>query len=96
MEWNPNQEPNDESPSLEACLFSCILDLGSHWMSDALRRWHDQTPDNIELYVEYKPFEPAFYHTDIGDWGMASLLCKRAGPRAKVLVDPSRREGTLP
>jgi len=39
------------------------------------------------LLVEYKPFEPAFYHTDIADWGMALLLARAAGPRAKVLVD---------
>jgi L-rhamnose isomerase/sugar isomerase len=39
------------------------------------------------LLVEYKPFEPAFYHTDIADWGMALLLAKAAGPRALVLVD---------
>jgi L-rhamnose isomerase/sugar isomerase len=39
------------------------------------------------MLVEYKPFEPAFYHTDIADWGMALLLAKSAGPQAKVLVD---------
>ena len=39
------------------------------------------------MLVEYKPFEPAFYHTDIADWGMALLLAQAAGPRAKVLVD---------
>ena len=39
------------------------------------------------MLVEYKPFEPAFYHTDIADWGMALLLAQSAGPRAKVLVD---------
>lgn len=39
------------------------------------------------LLVEYKPFEPAFYHTDIPDWGAALLLCQHAGPNAKVLVD---------
>jgi len=37
--------------------------------------------------VEYKPFEPAFYHSDIGDWGMALLLARAAGPKAFVLVD---------
>jgi L-rhamnose isomerase / sugar isomerase len=37
--------------------------------------------------VEYKPFEPAFYHTDIADWGMALELARQAGPKAKVLVD---------
>ena len=43
-------------------------------------------PDR-RLLIEYKPFEPAFYHTDIADWGMALLLARRAGPQAKVLVD---------
>src|SRR5438874_13109424 len=33
------------------------------------------------------PFEPAFYHTDIADWGMALHLARFAGPQAKVLVD---------
>ena len=39
------------------------------------------------MLVEYKPFEPSFYHTDIADWGMALLLARTAGPQAKVLVD---------
>jgi L-rhamnose isomerase/sugar isomerase len=39
------------------------------------------------MLIEYKPFEPAFYHTDIADWGMAFQLAKSAGPRAAVLVD---------
>jgi hypothetical protein len=33
-------------------------------------------------------FEPAFYHTDIADWGMAVHLARFAGAQAKVLVDP--------
>jgi len=32
-----------------------------------------------------KPFEPAFYHTDVADWGMALELARKAGPKAKVL-----------
>lgn len=39
------------------------------------------------MLVEYKPFEPAFYHTDIADWGMAYAFCRHLGPWAKVLVD---------
>ena len=39
------------------------------------------------LLIEYKPFEPAFYHTDIADWGMALLMARGAGRQAKVLVD---------
>jgi L-rhamnose isomerase/sugar isomerase len=56
-------------------------------MQAALRRWHDATPAGMTMYVEYKPFEPAFYHTDVADWGMAAAFCRHAGPRAKVLVD---------
>ena len=42
---------------------------------------------SAQLLIEYKPFEPAFYHTDVPDWGTALLLCQRAGKNAKVLVD---------
>jgi L-rhamnose isomerase/sugar isomerase len=41
----------------------------------------------LTMVIEYKPFEPASYMTDIGDWGMSYLLAKKAGPQAKVLVD---------
>ena len=52
-----------------------------------LRSAHGKLGPHQRLLVEYKPFEPAFYHTDIADWGMALLLAKAAGPQAKVLVD---------
>jgi L-rhamnose isomerase/sugar isomerase len=39
------------------------------------------------MLVEYKFFEPAFYSTDLPDWGTAALLCRRLGPQAQVLVD---------
>jgi len=48
---------------------------------------HEALTGEQRLLVEYKPFEPAFYHTDIADWGMALLLARAAGPRARVLVD---------
>jgi L-rhamnose isomerase/sugar isomerase len=44
-------------------------------------------PDGMRLLVEYKFFEPAFYTTDLPDWGTAALACRRLGPQAKVLVD---------
>jgi L-rhamnose isomerase/sugar isomerase len=53
----------------------------------ALRQVHDRLPDDMTMLLEYKPFEPAFYHTDIADWGMAYVLARHAGVRAKVLVD---------
>lgn len=55
--------------------------------SEALSTLHGQLDPGQRLLVEYKPFEPAFYHTDIADWGMAYILAKSAGPSAKVLVD---------
>jgi L-rhamnose isomerase/sugar isomerase len=57
------------------------------WMQEALRAAHEKMTHGQTLLVEYKPFEPAFYHTDIADWGMALELARGAGPQAKVLVD---------
>lgn len=57
------------------------------WLEEALRASHDHLAPNQRLLVEYKPFEPAFYHTDIADWGMSSHLARQAGPQACVLVD---------
>jgi L-rhamnose isomerase / sugar isomerase len=53
----------------------------------ALRACHDRLADDQVMLVEYKPFEPAFYQTDIADWGMAWALARKAGPKARVLVD---------
>src|SRR5580693_1506217 len=57
------------------------------WIEEGLATAHARLADGQRMLVEYKPFEPAFYHTDIADWGMALLLAEAAGPRAKVLVD---------
>jgi L-rhamnose isomerase/sugar isomerase len=57
------------------------------WMKEALARTHAALAPGQIMLVEYKPFEPAFYHTDIADWGMALELSRSAGPQAKVLVD---------
>ncbi len=58
-----------------------------HWAAAALQEVHAAMPPDMTMLVEYKPFEPAFYATDIADWGMASHFARAAGPRAKVLVD---------
>src|SRR5579875_2394671 len=57
------------------------------WMADALATTHAALNTDQRMLIEYKPFEPAFYHTDIADWGMALLLVRQAGPQAMVLVD---------
>jgi L-rhamnose isomerase/sugar isomerase len=57
------------------------------WMEEVLGTVHAALGTEQRMLVEYKPFEPAFYHTDIADWGMALELSRRAGPKARVLVD---------
>jgi L-rhamnose isomerase/sugar isomerase len=57
------------------------------WLEEALQQSHAHLNSSQRLLVEYKPFEPAFYHTDIADWGMALHLARNAGPQARVLVD---------
>jgi L-rhamnose isomerase/sugar isomerase len=57
------------------------------WMQEALAATHAALGSDQRMLVEYKPFEPFFYHTDIADWGMALELARCAGPKAKVLVD---------
>ncbi|MGH9647712.1 MAG: TIM barrel protein [Bryobacteraceae bacterium] len=57
------------------------------WFAEGLSEVHSRLTPDQRLLVEYKPFEPAFYHTDIADWGMALWHAQAAGPNAKVLVD---------
>lgn len=57
------------------------------WLEEAVKNAHDQLGPDQRLLIEYKPFEPYFYHTDVADWGMAFLFAKAAGPKSFVLVD---------
>lgn len=57
------------------------------WMQDILAETHRALAPEQRMLIEYKPFEPAFYHTDIADWGMALELARGAGAQARVLVD---------
>jgi L-rhamnose isomerase/sugar isomerase len=54
---------------------------------DSLMEVYAALPAEQEYLVEYKFFEPAFYATDIADWGSALLICQALGDRARVLVD---------
>lgn len=58
-----------------------------HRMEEALVEVYAAMPEGMRMLIEYKPFEPAFYHTDIADWGTAFSLATKLGPRAQVLVD---------
>ena len=57
------------------------------YFEEGLKEIHTALRPGQRLLIEYKPFEPAYYHTDIADWGMALLLARAAGPQALVLVD---------
>ncbi len=57
------------------------------WMQAGLQQMHRALAPTQRMLIEYKPFEPAFYHTEIADWGMALLLARGAGAQARVLVD---------
>jgi L-rhamnose isomerase/sugar isomerase len=54
---------------------------------EVLAELYAALPEDQELLVEYKPFEPAFYASDLADWGSALLVCQKLGERARVLVD---------
>jgi L-rhamnose isomerase/sugar isomerase len=54
---------------------------------DSLQEVYGALGDEMQLLVEYKFFEPAFYATDLADWGSALLVCQELGERARVLVD---------
>ena len=56
-------------------------------MRECLAEAYGAMPDNMRMLLEYKPFEPAFYHTDLPDWGAALTMCQKLGERAEVLVD---------
>jgi L-rhamnose isomerase/sugar isomerase len=56
-------------------------------LEEALAEIYAALPPPLELLVEYKLYEPAFYATDLADWGSALLVCQALGERARVLVD---------
>ncbi|MCX7720075.1 MAG: L-rhamnose isomerase [Dictyoglomus thermophilum] len=61
--------------------------LRKHRLEESLKEVYSHLEPNMRLLIEYKFFEPAFYHTDIPDWGTAIILSKKLGDKAYVLVD---------
>ena len=54
---------------------------------DGLAQAYRAMPPGMRMLIEYKFFEPAFYHTDLPDWGLACVVASRLGTQAQVLVD---------
>jgi L-rhamnose isomerase/sugar isomerase len=58
-----------------------------HRLIESLEAIYAELPPEMRLLIEYKFFEPAFYSTDLPDWGTALLMATKLGPQADVLVD---------
>ncbi|MBW8820117.1 MAG: L-rhamnose isomerase [Streptomyces sp.] len=56
-------------------------------LSEGLFEVYDRLGDGQRMLLEYKFFEPAFYATDVPDWGTAYAHCLKLGPKAQVVVD---------
>lgn len=56
-------------------------------MEEALAAVYERLGDDQRFLLEYKLFEPAFYMTDLPDWGASYAHCLKLGPKAQVVVD---------
>lgn len=56
-------------------------------LADSLQQTYSHLSGDQRLLLEYKFFEPAFYHTDVPDWGTSFAHCLNLGERAFVCVD---------
>ncbi|NLE44766.1 MAG: L-rhamnose isomerase [Chloroflexi bacterium] len=57
------------------------------FMAQAFEEVYTALPEGGRMLIEYKFFEPPFYHTDLSDWGIAATFARQLGPQAQVLVD---------
>lgn len=57
------------------------------WLAEGLETIYDKIGPEQRLVLEYKFFEPAFYHTDVPDWGTACAHVQALGDRAVVCLD---------
>ncbi|WP_229405932.1 L-rhamnose isomerase [Micromonospora sp. NBRC 110038] len=56
-------------------------------LAEALRETYGRLGGDQRMLLEYKLFEPAFYATDVPDWGTAYAHCLSLGERAQVVID---------
>ncbi|MGN9762420.1 L-rhamnose isomerase [Streptomyces sp. SD31] len=56
-------------------------------LAEGLAEVYERLGDGQRMLLEYKFFEPAFYSTDVPDWGTAYAHCLKLGPKAQVVVD---------
>jgi len=56
-------------------------------LAESLQTIYDRIGDDQRLVLEYKFFEPAFYHTDVPDWGTSYAQVAALGDKALVCLD---------
>jgi L-rhamnose isomerase/sugar isomerase len=56
-------------------------------LAQGLAQVYERLGEGQRMLLEYKFFEPAFYTTDVPDWGTAYAHCLKLGPKAQVVVD---------
>jgi L-rhamnose isomerase/sugar isomerase len=56
-------------------------------LTESLHQIYDRLGPDQRIVLEYKFFEPAFYHTDVCDWGTSYAQCSALGPKAMVCLD---------
>ncbi|MGW6964975.1 L-rhamnose isomerase [Streptomyces zaomyceticus] len=56
-------------------------------LAESLAEVYARLGDDQRILLEYKFFEPAFYTTDVPDWGTSYAHCLKLGPKAQVVVD---------
>jgi len=61
---------------------------------ESLQEIYEALPADWKVWVEYKPYEPNFYSTTIGDWGQSYLLSSKLGDKAQTLVDLGHHLGS--
>ena len=62
-------------------------------LEHGLKIIYSKLPASSRMLIEYKFFEPAFYHTDLADWGMSYAMSLKCGSKANVLVDTGHHAG---
>jgi len=54
---------------------------------ESMKKIYSNLPEDWKVYLEHKPYEPAFYSTVISDWGTSYICAKELGEKAMCLVD---------
>lgn len=54
---------------------------------ESYQRIYKALPPKWRMYIEHKPYEPAFYSTALQDWGTSYIMATRVGDRCMCLVD---------